>query len=127
VNDLIAFWSARLAEEEAVANAATPGAWMVATGNSGDVIVEQSGGGHLVADFPRCISDHGDWRRVDAAHVACHDPASALRDVEADRGLIAAHENVPEFSDPWIGLDLAVRIRAKRFSSHPDYRPEWAP
>jgi hypothetical protein len=50
-----------------------------------------------------------------------------LRDVAADRKLIAAYEDAAEFSDPWIGLDLAVRIRAGRFSDHPEYRREWAP
>lgn len=58
---------------------------------------------------------------------SCGYPARVLREVAAKRALLAAYEDAPEFSDPWIGLDAAVRICAAVWSDHPDYRQEWAP
>lgn len=79
-------------------------------------------------------------RKADARHIARHDPARVLRDIEADRALIAAYtaarEAVPPVDD-WYevadgvkvgladGLESALKIRAERFSDHPDYRQEW--
>ena len=59
----------------------------------------------------------------------------ALRDVEADRSLLAEWQKAetdPAVDDQWnagfaAGLRLAVQIRATRHSDHPDYRPEWKP
>ena len=124
MTDLIVFLLAQLALDEAAAKAAHlrfPGPWDQA---------EAAG-----STLPAAVSlyDAGDESigvirgSYVARHIARHDPARVLRDVEADRKLIAAYEDVTEFSDPWIGLDLAVRIRAERFSGHPDYREEWRP
>jgi Family of unknown function (DUF6221) len=116
LDGLIAFLAARLDEDEAAAKAASGLNWeyrdsWVWAGSSFEVAD--------VYGIPD-IDETG-------THIARHDPARALRDAVADRKLIAAYENVAEFSDPWIGLDLAVRIRAERFSGHPAYREEWAP
>lgn len=72
-------------------------------------------------------------------------PAAAereLRDVEADRKLIAAYVTAREAVPPvdlWYevadgikvgvadGLESALKIRAARWNDHPDYKPEWAP
>jgi Family of unknown function (DUF6221) len=63
--------------------------------------------------------------------------ARALREVEADRKLLAAYAEVahmdhdepePEYAFGRAeGLGEAVRLRAARFSDHPDYRQEWRP
>ena len=63
------------------------------------------------------------------------DPDDVLRDVEADRRLLAEWQKAeadPAIDDEWnagfaAGLRLAVQIRAARYGDHPDYRPEWAP
>lgn len=61
-----------------------------------------------------------------------------LREVEADRKLLAAFEMVerecatmlgdrrPRKYGEYDGLLLAVKIRAERFADHPDYDPAWA-
>lgn len=51
----------------------------------------------------------------------------ALRQIAAKRALLVAYYDAGEFSDPWIGLDVAVRICAAVWDDHPDYRAEWAP
>ena len=73
-----------------------------------------------------------------------HDPARVLRDVEADRKLLAAydkalgtvqerHEQGYDYEGEdevgWrLALEFAIKLRAKRFSDHPEYRQEdWKP
>jgi len=58
-----------------------------------------------------------------------------LRDIEADRELLAAYVEVADMDrdDPEpeyaygraVGLGEAVRLRAARFSDHPDFQQEW--
>jgi Family of unknown function (DUF6221) len=62
------------------------------------------------------------------------DPGMLLREVEADRKLLAAYRQAEQErpvtsweSDYTQALERAVQIRAERFSDHPDYRPEWKP
>ena len=112
MTDLISFLNARLDEDEAIAQSAakrmgSPDWRQAATDDGRDTVVmgEREVGLHSLL----------------GTHIARHDPARVLREVEADRKLIAAYEDVPEFSDPWIGLDLAVRIRAAIWNDHPDY------
>lgn len=75
--------------------------------------------------------------RETAEHIARQDPARVLADVAADRKLIAAFESSAEWynrpenrhhpaGEPH-GLYTAVKIRAERFATHPDYREEWRP
>ncbi|MFG2001624.1 DUF6221 family protein [Spirillospora sp. NPDC048911] len=70
-------------------------------------------------------------------HIARHDPARVLADVQADRRLIAEYERAVEFynrpenqrhsAGEVTGLYTAIKIRAERFADHPDYRDEWRP
>ena len=67
-------------------------------------------------------------------------PDHAIRDIEADRKLLAAYRktlSLPPGRDPqvegedeigWrLALEFAIKLRAARFSDHPDYRAEWKP
>jgi hypothetical protein len=77
-----------------------------------------------------------------AVHIARHDPARVLREVEAKRRVLARHHRVPD--EVAIRLDLEnvpdlcngcyqtwscddVRLLALPYSDHPSYRPEWSP
>lgn len=73
-----------------------------------------------------------------AGHIVRHDPAQVLRDVEADRQLLAAYTDAqatvdaiahPDMYDVGRaqGLEEAVRHRAVRFDQRPGYREEWRP
>lgn len=120
-DSLVAFLRARLDEAAAKAQAAKPGPWHV-------------DGGSVYATHP---TDEVVDYTESADHIARHDPARILREIEADRALLAEYEAVADMdtSDPEpefaygraVGLGIAVRYRAVRFADHPDYREKWRP
>ncbi|MFB6593947.1 DUF6221 family protein [Streptomyces diastaticus] len=137
--DLITFLRARLGEDEAVARAATAGPWVESgVGDHGWGVSFSALGSGVEADD----SDQG---RADAAHIARHDPARVLAEVEAKRRVVgecaywnermeAEAVNPPKFPQP--GLDLGLLLDAMNpilrhlaapYADHPDYREEWRP
>lgn len=77
-------------------------------------------------------------REAQAEHIALHDPARELLQVEATRQIFLA---VLEYEGQWeqfvsdhpnapaaqLERIRAVRVIASIWSKHPDYRPDWAP
>ncbi|MFF7452127.1 MULTISPECIES: DUF6221 family protein [unclassified Streptomyces] len=74
----------------------------------------------------------------DRRHIVEHDPARVLREIDADRALIAdyvsAQETVDAIAHPDMydvgraqGLEDAVRRRASAYDQRPGYREEWRP
>jgi hypothetical protein len=127
--ELIAFLSARLDEEEISAQDVARGApapWSV-----GDSCVLDAGGTPVVLDE---YHSHGGGFQ----YIARHDPARVLREVAAKRAIIeryeracAALESVVSFirgqDDGFRQACMdAVRLLAAVYSDHPAYRPGWA-
>jgi hypothetical protein len=138
---LLAFFAARLDEDEAISRTAAMSAKVHMDGYAdGDWSWLDSYGQPQLADLP--LIDH----------QMRFDPARVLRDVAADRALLGALEEARKFSDHMFAssspegvahgevpgqrmraatqvqtLERVVAIRAARFSDNPDYRPEWAP
>ncbi|MFI0900582.1 DUF6221 family protein [Streptomyces sp. NPDC020983] len=128
--DLIAFLNARLNEDQQAAQ-------------------------HVAAEYGETWRDDDDWVRgsngadvVDepgapVAHIARHDPAFVLADIDAKRRIMECHEPwVAENGDTICGrcgrehIDgrpgghfpcQTLRLLALPYADHPDYRPEWAP
>ncbi|QBR10031.1 hypothetical protein D7Y56_31515 [Streptomyces sp. S501] len=136
---LVAFVRARLDEREAAAVAAGGAgedwqAWgtgIYATSSPDDDVPP------LVTTGPEVGGSDEDAAR--AAHIALHDPAQVLRDVEAIRSLLEQY-TAPEAGEglpDGIGrrtagtrrpaVETAVRHLAQAHARHPDYRPEWRP
>ena len=120
--DLITFFKARLDEIEAAAKAAqSPSPWKAATHEADSWIVTDATGEPL-------IFDEGTPSLEEAAHIARHDPARTLREVEVKRKLIAEYEdchntgNSPDHYDGY--WDAIVRFAAVD-RDHPDFRQEW--
>ena len=122
MSDLVAFFSARLDEDEAAAKAADgpPGSaeqLTVLVGSPDDV-----------------------WAKVANEHIRLHDPKRALREVDAKRKILALHgasiggtwcvtcdpgSEVSGDAGAWYPC-LTLRTLAAVWSGHPDYDPDWA-
>ncbi|WP_433241476.1 DUF6221 family protein [Streptosporangium sp. CA-135522] len=65
------------------------------------------------------------WSEV-GPHIARHDPARVLRDIEAKwRMLELAQDMLASPIEPGAGQDL--RLFALPYADHSDYQPEWKP
>ncbi|MFD8010836.1 DUF6221 family protein [Streptomyces sp. NPDC058955] len=100
--NLAKFIEARLDEEAALARRC-----------DGDGCGEWSATGHTV-DF--CQTDLPGFHPTIARHVALHDPARVLREIEAKRRILNRHRH-----DPWPHHDL--HDLAAPYTDHPDYPP----
>lgn len=151
MTDLAAFVSARLDERQELAG--EPRTWKVTHHECGQwgPCDEPCGEAAQCAEG-RCwhkviggsdgmtIYDEGGHDEADAAHIAGHDPAWALRDVAAKRAILARHAKAgcddewggvhcgwcssPEAETPWPCPD--VLDLAAIDSGHPDYDTGWA-
>jgi len=107
---LTAFLNARLDEDEVAANAAAG-----ATEGTDWIPLAPS------PDTPYRAFRH---------HIARHDPARVLREVEARRAILAEAQRA--ISSIPLGhrhdfIMMMLRQCAAVWSDHPDYLPEWAP
>lgn len=140
MDELVQFLRDRLDEDERTALAATPGPW------------EQSGIGDYgwTVSFSRpgagVEAEDSDQGRADAAHIARHDPARVLAEVEAKRRMLDEHKPArPEYlprrelgcltcttAQAWDEKAneancLTLRLLALPYADHPDYCEEWRP
>jgi hypothetical protein len=149
MDDLIAFLRARLDEDHERANASAGAPWVTLQGvGSSQVLVDP----HAIRDAKWKFGTLGHVasveHQVDADHIARHDPARVLAEVEAKRQLLAGHEPVrgaiswdvngtPSYgliceadstdSEPVPWPCRHARLLASPFAGHPDYREEWRP
>jgi hypothetical protein len=75
----------------------------------------------------------GIGHEADARHIARHDPARVLAEVEAKRRVITAEQDrvleegpLPERMRGEIETDV-LRLLTLPYADHPDYREEWRP
>ncbi|MEU4967752.1 DUF6221 family protein [Streptomyces smyrnaeus] len=135
--DLVTFLRARLDEDEQVARATHPvfQAWEYDT--SVREVRDLGNGNELASGV---LPPYG-------AHIARHDPARVLAEVEAKRRIVDVHHVVggwqdedlndhgpgceecghsEEYSDRG-GWCETLRLLALPYAAHPDYREEWRP
>jgi hypothetical protein len=137
-DDLTAFLAARLDEDETMAKAAAriPGKdWKAApqgSGREGDGVLWDEDRANVIAWFDDDLPA--------AVHSARHDPARALREVEAKRLVLKWYADSLDASGLFreklgTGTHMAVaaesylnvmRVLAAAYSDNPDYRQEWA-
>lgn len=165
MDDLVKFLRARLDVEEQVAREATMGPWQnaptashhaTATGRTEEaVFAAPPDKGATIVATTGVPSQRQNL--VNAEHIARHDPARVLRDVEAKRRIVDAY--LPPGADPHPGLpcinyegqdpadyddydscsrhleatkhrfhtDYVLRLLALSYADHPSYREEWRP
>lgn len=123
----MAFVTTRLAEDERDALRVRDGAREWWCGG-----YEETGAVNVRTDRVVLVEPYDEDGSAALQHVARHDPARVLRDVEAARLLLSLH---PSWSDRpgCMACDTlyedcdARRALALPFSTHPDYRTEWKP
>ncbi len=128
----MAFLKARLDEDEAAAKSAAhaDGAdWFVGSSEDADersILCE--GPSTLYAGLTAEYQVAGRIAEETAPHIARHDPARVLREVEAKRRRLKHWIEAGRDADDPPGYSyLAVLDDASVYSGHPDYRQEWKP
>jgi hypothetical protein len=133
VDELIAFWAARLDEREQLANAVEDNSapWAGQWEADGNHAV-RTYNGHVLAYARTDNLRGGDFVPGLAAHIAVNDPAAVLADVAADRAILAlyAHDVVDGRErdlEATETLERVIRIRVARFHGHAGYKAAWKP
>jgi hypothetical protein len=131
VDDLITFLRDRLAEDEQTATA-------VFRDHTWSVYLEGGNDGYAIegahSGEPGCIV--GD--QAMATHIALHDPARVLREVEAKRQIVDEHcddngrcnvcADPPQYDATWQPYPcLTLRLLALPYVDHPQYQETWKP
>lgn len=129
IGDLVEFLRARLDEDD---EAARDAAGWDPTGSSRAAGLWRRDGINSVIDSSDRLVIYGDGPEptdAQAEHIARHDPARVLREVEAKRRIV---ETIIRHSEEgWGSLDighLVVRDLAPLaavYSDHPEYQPHW--
>ena len=136
MDDLVQFLRARLDEDAALAGAASPGPWS-ANAEADEVLAVD---GVTVADGFALSSRQ---LRATTEHIARHNPARVLAEVEAKRRAVnecaywneklsQEAANPSKYPQPGLGLILdavnpILRALALAYADHPAYRPAWRP
>jgi hypothetical protein len=120
MDDLATFLRARLDEDEALAREAPDGPWHI--GNAVDPTKTCN-----VHTFPgaRLVADGLNW--LVAEHIARHNPARVLAEVEAKRRMvnrITYHADLMGWDE--VHGDL-LRSLASVYAEHPQYKENWRP
>ncbi|MEU1445482.1 DUF6221 family protein [Streptomyces mirabilis] len=66
------------------------------------------------------------------AHIARHDPARVLREIEAKRDLLRVAEAAHDYHETFVtgfasALEGTLRLYASAYKDRPGYRSEWTP
>ncbi|MFB7647108.1 DUF6221 family protein [Streptomyces sp. NPDC056084] len=143
MDDLVQFLRDRLDEDETVAHlAAEPESWMElnrqpradwhvqlwADPDVAAVIADPESSAYPVAATPDGMDERDAEAR--ATHIARHDPARILADVEAKRqildGIVGADPGGAYITANFTAGDV-LGLLALPYADHPDYREEWRP
>jgi hypothetical protein len=125
VSDLATFLLARIAEDRAAAEAATPGVWKL-WGMSVMAAQDGTSNADTAVDVARtAMRIDGKPRTFDAQHIARWDPARVLAECEVKRRIV---ERVSDVAWATYSVrDVVLELLALPYADHPDYRSEWTP
>jgi hypothetical protein len=123
---VVEFLLARLAEDEAVAKAASPAPW---TSRDEDGFYSYGDfGWYIVGPTGAPETEDSEQGKADLDHIARHDPARVLAQVEALRAVVnrPACDDAPDCGDPECAVIVEDRrILAGVHRDHPDFHPSW--
>lgn len=116
------FLLARIAEDEAVARAASHDGprWRHPVDIWGPIVTIDDG-----TDFGEAIA-YAEGRPTDdqGEHIARHDPARVLAECEAKRRIVEVARYAPEGAGGW-GFRRTLRALASVHADHPDFDEAW--
>ncbi|WP_416476984.1 DUF6221 family protein [Streptomyces sp. LKA04] len=127
--ELVVWLRAQLDEDERIARAATAGPWT----QSG--IGEYGWGVSFSVPGAGVEADDSDQGRADADHIAEHDPARVLREIDAKRLAIDHYQRIFQHAvdgaDSYVRIAAAlsrqIQIMASVYADRPGYRQSWRP
>lgn len=143
MNDLVKWLSEQYDQAETDAKAATPGPWSF----SGDEPRTPTAEGGFTIDANSVVDTPGlPWgsvhpsdvvgtgydvpsgviRRVDAAHIAAHDPAWRLADITRKRAILDACASDITYEEEGMATQILALLAAE-FVDRDGYRDEWRP
>lgn len=114
---MLAFWQARLDEDEQAARR-VKSSWRQ-VGETGVIVASDGGRAEECAN--------GNWTGI-AEHIVRHDPARVLRDVGAARKRLAALSDAIEAGHD--SYDIAASLlpyEVLPYTDHADYKESWRP
>jgi len=118
--DITEFLTARWDEEEAIARAASSGPWKVGTLYDRWPIVEDAVGYVAGAQLYDQYEHYAiELDVADAKHIALHDPARVLADLETKRAILDHHDRHGED-------DTYLHLLARPYREHSDFDPAWS-
>ncbi|MEU9400573.1 DUF6221 family protein [Streptomyces sp. NPDC048242] len=129
MDDLVQWLPAQLDEEERIARAAaeeTHPEWSPGDKNlSSQVSTAEYGDPVVVGPW-----DYLDWDV--RQHIAVHDPARVLREIEAKRELLRLAERARDYPETFMNgfasaAEQVLRRFALAYADRPGYREEWRP
>src|SRR3954466_10985384 len=126
--EMLAFWTARLGEDEHTARNAChdgPGDWTTDDSYAVSVVGLPPG-----ADvFSRAVAfNEGSPSEEQAAHTPRHDPSRVLRDVAAARRRLARiDEAIGAGHDSYDLASALLPLEVAAYDNHPDYKEAWRP
>lgn len=127
MDDLVQFLRDRYDLEEQVAKDASPGPWHI-NPEADEVLAVDD----IVVAEGFALSGH--QLRATTEHIARHDPARVLADIDGRRRIVddyAYYTSIGGRTDAEHGraegLTYTVQCLALTYSGHPDYRDEWRP
>ena len=140
--DLVEWLRAQLDEDERIARAASAGPWSTRWNGQDHELVAPSRT-HPIAEWtytivtqePGASTQRTECDTADADHIARHDPARVLREVEAKRRLVALHARAhhqcvtEDGPTQWHAADpcTTLHLLASPYADRPGYREEWRP
>ncbi|NUS79179.1 MAG: hypothetical protein HOV70_23675 [Streptomyces sp.] len=130
MDDLVVWLRAQLDEDERTAQAALGGPWAV--------VDDDGAHGWSVGVAPHNpavgVARVPDAERAEATarHIAEHDPARVLREIDAKRDLLRFAEGVHDHHETFTAgvaarLEMTLRLFAVPYADRPGYRDEWRP
>lgn len=130
MDELVRWLGEQLDEDERIARGATDGPWTRWRGGRlrglGDLIHPVLTPGQKPGAKAEIVT--ASW--MDADHIAAHDPARVLREIDAKRDLLRFAEAIHDHHETFttgvaVRLEGTLRLFALAYADRPGFREEW--